>query len=214
MNLKLQLGEFDRYFSLHLDDGMRLYAHQPVLKLKDVNRIVGKLKNPEKNNTGESYKIHLRQLYRSTAHAVENKDIPGELKFRSGKLSGVYLLSSSLVDLDESFIVSSLHALGNSDIQKRKKLVTGTVHYGPETPMKVPTYSDITAVLGTPYSIKSQNGDRILRFRYSIESQDGNEKSKKLSIYFTYSGDGVLKQINGKLKGFRIRILYERIDGS
>ena len=74
---------------METDETVKIYLHFPVLKKKDLVKLVGPLQYPENHGHGTLYNILLSKRYPGTNPDNLLEDIPVTFRFHSNKLAGI-----------------------------------------------------------------------------------------------------------------------------
>ncbi|OGL44251.1 MAG: hypothetical protein A2161_01430 [Candidatus Schekmanbacteria bacterium RBG_13_48_7] len=212
MAVKRQFSEFDRYFEINVQDGIKFISKEPVLKFKDVEKLFGPLPEPFQINPVEIIMINLIKEYQQRNISGLEENIPVQLIFKDGKLAEVHFMRESLKNLSQCFIHHSLKSLGQANIQKRAKLVTNTVIFKHLDNCYLLHLSDFNDALGSPYSIKNTIENLKISYRYIIQTTDNKDTPKKIYMTASFSKENILKFIDGKIHGINIRLNYGSSD--
>lgn len=187
--LKRQLGQFDRYFTLQTADGLALLCREPILTPGDV-RWIGLL--PEQTKTlGSAEQWQVRWLKQLPVGVVEpgQFDLVVELGFSGGHLNHVAIPERYFAALPKEFLIGVIRSLGRGKVDKSAKKIETTVAAA-EIAAARPTLSAIDRVLGRPSDESTEGETTVLRYRYLPATKESKAGIFDLQLVFdTASGE-------------------------
>jgi len=132
-----------------------------------------------------------------------------ELFIEDGKLKCAWFEKPSLQNFPESILIKSLMTLGNAKIQKINKRVTGTVVLLASEKDQLPSYDDVSEILGDPYRYDQTEQSLTAYYRYIIFTSPDNKTPRKIYAKLIFNDSGNLQMIEGKISGITIQLHYE-----
>jgi hypothetical protein len=166
LEVKRQLGAFDRFFALETTDGIRLSCLTPVLLTGDF-RWLGITPETTKR-LGESEQWQIRWVKEVPAGTKENvvRDVEIELLFTQDKLIRVHIPEGYFALIPKEFLIGLLRGLGSANIDKLSR--DAAVSFGSTKDMRVAqvTATSLAMLLGKPSEEKTEGGRTTLRYRY------------------------------------------------
>jgi hypothetical protein len=208
LQLKRQLADFDRHFTLQTDKGVRLNCLEPVLLAEDV-RWLG-FEPASVRTIGQADQWHLRWLKQKAADdgAEGSFEIAFDLFFADEKLTALSIPDRYFSVLPKSVVVNSIKSLGGARVDKKDRRVESQVRLAlDDASQPWPTRATIASVLGRPTE-ESTEDDR-LTWRYRFVSADPARKGKAIHLRFSFDpATEKLVQIRGQLPVGRIDLRF------
>lgn len=165
LELKKQLGRFDRHFSLATDDGLTLILHTPVLRPDDIRWIGVK---PERiTRLGQAEHWHVRWVKQLPPGVKEanDYDIVIEMSFAAAKLTRASVPERYFALMPKTFVTGVIKSVGGGRINKSQKGIEATVGAA-EVAAARPKLPAIDQLLGQPTEEKTDGANTIVRYRY------------------------------------------------
>ena len=177
LEFKRQLADFDRFFTLKTDDGLRLACLTPVLLAEDF-RWLG-LTPASVKTLGQSEQWRIRWVKQLPPGARESDahDIEIELIFTNGKFTRLFLPERYFAFVPKPFFTGLLRSLGRAGVDKGRRLAEVNFTRAERdllTNRVVAT--SLAMLLGTPSETTIEGSHTKLRYRYSPvppESKNG-----------------------------------------
>lgn len=197
LELKKQLADFDRHFTVQTTEGLRLNFLHPIL-LKDDIRWMG-LSPSTTRTLGTAERWRMRWIKEPAPGVREANpfEIVFDFYFTNGKVSGLTFSESYFALMPKQVVIAGLRSLGGASVDKKNRSVESTVALpASEVPPPVrPNRAMLTALLGLPTE-QSSAGDTItLRYRCLPDAPDGKGKEIDLRLVFDAKTDALLRTI-------------------
>lgn len=196
LELKKQLGDFDRHFALQTADGVGLICHTPVLTPSDV-RWIGL--RPEQTRTlGRAEQWQVRWVKQLPVGIAEpgQYDIVVDLGFANNKLNKVTIPERYFAVMPKEFLVGVIKSLGRGKIDKSDKSVEASVSAA-EVAAARPKLPAIDKLLGRPSEEYEEGANTILRYRYIPATKESRAGVFDMHLTF-HTKSGELLRWHGK----------------
>ncbi|HEY1110391.1 MAG TPA: hypothetical protein VGE76_17200 [Opitutaceae bacterium] len=203
LELKKQLGQFDRFFLLQTHNGVALVCQQPVLTPDDV-RWIG-LRPEEIKTLGQAQQWQVRWVKQLPPGVVENGqfDITIELGFVEGRLTRVAIPERYFAVMPKDFLVNLIKSLGKGQVDKSSKKIESAVTAVP------PDLPDIDKLLGRPSEEIVEGANTVVRYRYVPVTKEAGAGVFDMRITF-HTKSGKLLEWHGKTPVGNIRFKFEQ----
>lgn len=196
LEVKRQLGDFDRFFQLETAEGVRLGFLTPVLLTDDL-RWLGI--TPEKVRTvGVSEEWRVRWVKQVPPGVTESvvRDVEIGLIFTENKLTRLQIDEAYFALIPKPFFVGLLRGLGTAQIDRGKRDAAVSLPGGSGLDAASITEISLLELLGAP-SERRVEGDRThLRFRY-VPTPPG-AKNGVFDLTFSFDASGRLVFLQGR----------------
>jgi hypothetical protein len=176
LELKHQLADFDRNFTLQTTDGLRMNFLHPVLLMDDV-RFLG-FEPATVRRVGAAEQWHLKWVKQVPAGSSEKGkfEIAFDLTFTEGKLSGLNISESYFAFMPKQLVIGMIKGVGGANVDKRKRTVEGNVDLaGADLPW--PTRQSVSGMLGVPTEEHTEGERIIARYHCTIAAEPGHQPS-------------------------------------
>lgn len=210
LEFKQQLSDFDRFFTLKTDDGLRLACLTPVLLVEDF-RWLGL--TPETVKTrGQSEQWRIRWVKQLPPGATESDahDIEMQLIFTDGKFTRLFLPERYFAFVPKPFFTGLLRSLGKAGVDKSRRLAE--VNFTPEERALLTTRvvaTSLAMLLGTPSEKTVETTHTTLRYRYTPIPPES--KNGVIDMSFTFdTATGQLQRLNGRSPVGQIAFNFEK----
>ncbi|HVS52119.1 MAG TPA: hypothetical protein VHD62_07155 [Opitutaceae bacterium] len=198
LELKHQLADFDRNFTIQTTNGLRLTCLHPVLLSSDV-RWLG-LGPSTVQKLGAAERWHLRWI-KQLPPGVEEKgnfEIAFDLIFVDGKLTTFLLSESYFALMPKDFLIASIKSLGGAKVNEKDRSVESRLAAPDRAAFTPPSRSDITGMLGVPTE-EHREGDRLmLRYRCVSDAPGLGDREFDIRLVFDAGTDRLL-QTTGRI---------------
>ncbi len=198
LEFKQQLADFDKFFTLKTDDGLRLACLTPVLLDEDF-RWLG-LTPATVKTLGQSERWRIRWVKQLPPGAKESDahDIEMELIFTDGKFTRLFLPERYFAFVPKPFFTGLLRSLGKAGVDKSRRLAE--VNFTPEERALLTTRvvaTSLAMLLGTPSEKTVMTTHTTLRYRYTPIPPES--KNGVIDMTFTFeTATGQLQRLNGR----------------
>lgn len=189
LEVKLQLGKFDRYFALRTDDGLVILCHKPVIRPDDVRWFGVMPETVKRLGRAEEWQIRwVKQLSPGAAEKLEY-DIVLELGFADNKLNRIAIPERYFAVMPKPFLVGVIKSFGRGRIDQSGKTVEATVT-APDVASTRPKLAAVDKLLGAPTETRVENGLTVLRYRYVPATKESRAGVFDMILHFDpASGD-------------------------
>lgn len=196
LELKKQLGQFDRYFALQTTEGVGIVCHEPVLTTADV-RWIGL--RPEQSKTlgrAELWQVRwVKQLPIGIAEPSQF-DIIIDLGFADNHLTRVTIPERYFAVMPKEFLIGVIKSLGRGKIDKSQKKIEAAVSAA-EIAAARPKLPSIDKLLGRPSEEREDGPNTILRYRYIPATKESRAGVFDMHLTFN-TATGELLRWQGK----------------
>lgn len=189
LELKRQFAQFERYFALQTDDGLRLICQTPVLFMEDI-RWIG-LRPETTRKLGRAEQWHVRWVKQLPAGVTEAGTffIAIDLTFADGKLSVLAIPERYFELLPKSFVIGVIKSLGQARVNNSARTAEAAVSPG-EVALAQPKMPSIGKILGQPTETRVEGPHTIDRYRYVPATQESRAGVFEMTLRFdTASGE-------------------------
>lgn len=207
LELKNQLGDFDRFFTVDLRDGFKLTCLTPVLLDEDMAFV--QLVPEKKEQVGVAERWHFRWVkdYPVPGEDPASSEITADFIFVEHKLSRVILPERLFAFIPKSALLTLLRAVGHARIDTATRSAsTDYREKNPDHPA-APAKTEIAATLGVPVEIKETDPNLFWRYRYQRASP--NQHSGRIDMTFAFNpATGKLQRLHGRLFDLTINFTF------
>ncbi len=218
LELKNQLGEFDKNFASKVDkNGYTLSFKQPVVFAEDLTYL-SKLQPSwkETRSDGQHWFYNFKKIDASGQYISPQVSIVHQLGFSNDKLLNTWIFPPNLLTMTPApFLELSLRGLGFSKIFRSKRQVKASFDKLPKVQAPIPTIEDVVAVLGDPIEIQQQDYGSLYIYHFQLDTdsvEEGYEDRKfmEFKLGFTAKNEVLLK-LWSKFMGMKISIDYTKL---
>lgn len=188
LELKRQFAQFERFFALQTEDGIRLLCQTPVLSMDDV-RWIG-LRPETTKQLGQAELWHVRWVKQLPAGVTEQGTffISIDLSFANGRLSAVAIPESYFALLPKSFVIGVIKSLGGAKVDKSARTAEAAV--SAEVALTQPKMPSIEKILGQATETRVEGKHTIDRYRYIPATKESRAGVFEMTLRFdTASGE-------------------------
>ncbi len=189
LELKKQLGQFDRYFTLQTQTGVGIICREPILTPSDVRWIGLRPEQVKTLGLAEQWQVRwMKQLPVGIAEPGQY-DIVVELGFSEGRLNRIAIPERYFAVMPKEFLLSVIKSLGRGKIDKSDKTIESAVT-GAELAAARPKLPAIDKLLGRPSDEFQEGPNTILRYRYIPATKESRAGVFDMRLTFnTASGE-------------------------
>lgn len=208
LQLKRQLADFDRNFTLVTTAGVRLNFLNPMLFADDV-RWLG-FEPATVRTLGQAEQWHVRWLKQPAANVREpgTFEIAFDLFFADGKLTGLSIPDHYFSVLPKEVVVSGIKSLGAANVDKKQRSIESQVRLAlKDESQPWPTRATLASVLGSP--TEELTADHSLTWRYHFVSADPAHRGEDIDLRFSFDpASEKLIRTHGRLPVGRIDLHF------
>ena len=210
----LQMGEFDRYFTVVSADEFTLQFKEPIMYSKDfvsLSRLYASQDVPTPE--GRRWRYWFRKV------DVNNKLIVPEINFYSdlnfnkeGRLIAWSFSSLFLQIAPPKFLEVSLRSIGGAEIDKEKQQLRANSKLLAKIAEELPKKSAVLAQLGEPLEIKDEGDIEVYMYHFLLETHhiDQGYEDRALNevkIRFDKKTEDLIG-MSGRFAGLKVSIDY------
>lgn len=218
LELKSQLGEFDKNFASKVDEnGYTLSFKQPVIFAEDLSYL-SKLQPSwkETRSDGQRWFYNFKKIDASGRFVSPRVSIVHQLGFSNNQLLNTWIFPPNLLAMTPApFLELSLRGLGFSKIFKSKRQVKATFDKLPKVQAPIPTKENVISVLGDPIEIQQQEYGSLYIYHFQLDTdsvEEGYEDRKFMEFKLGFAADNeVLLKLWSKFMGMKISIDYTKL---
>lgn len=208
LQLKLQLGDFDKNFAVDARDGLTLTCKNPVLLTKDVEEFFHWVPDV-RQKSGSAEKWHFAWVKDPSAHLPNQPalEIGLDLFFSDGKLVKVVAPEKFFAaSMPKSLALAALHSLGHAKVDKKKRQADSTItaeELQTAAADQFLTRPGLLAALGPPTTQTAKDGVDEWRYQFSPASKRQRfGDSGELEVTFT------LDSVTGRVRLMKGRTMF------
>lgn len=189
LELKQQLGKFDRFFALHTQDGLAIVCQTPVLRTSDVRWIGLRPEHTRKLGLAEEWQVRwVKQLAAGVTEKMEF-DIVLNLGFADDRLSRIAIPERYFAVMPKAFLIGVIKSLGRGRIDKSEKKIEAAVSAADISAAR-PQLPAIDKLLGVPTEERVDGENTIVRYRYAPSTKESKAGVFDMHLTFhTKSGE-------------------------
>jgi len=194
LELKRQLGKFDRHFSLQTTDGLALICLDPMLRTSDI-RWIG-LKPEHVRTLGRAERWQVRWIKQLPPDVKEEKefDIALDLSFTEDKLTRVAIPERYFAMMPKAFLVGVIKSVGKGRIDKAGKKIESAVS-AEEIAKARPNLPGIDKLLGRPSEEREEGSTTMTRYRYIPATKEPGAGVFDMHLTFDTKSGELLKWV-------------------
>lgn len=214
LQLKRQLGDFDRNFTLTTSAGLRLDCLNPVLLETDLHWLGFRAATIDRVGSAERW--HVRWVKQLPPGVQEKKafEIAFSLIFAGDRLTAFVVPEHYFGLLPKEMAVAGIRSLAGAKVDKSSRSVEGDVAFTSDpVAARWPTRQAVLEVLGHPTEEFADSGRTVLRYR--CLSADPQRKGGEFDLRFGFDpATQNLVQLHGRIPAGRISLNFSPPAGS
>jgi hypothetical protein len=189
LELKKQLGNFDRHFVLQTEDGLALLCQHPVLLNDDIRWIGLEPEHTKRLGHAEQWQVRwVKQLPPGVTEKTQF-DIVVELTFANAKLTRAAIPERYFAVMPKQFLVGVIKSLGHGKIDKSARQIDAAVSSADVAAAR-PTLPALDKLLGAPTDERVEGPITITRYRYVPATKGSRAGVFEMILHFdTKSGE-------------------------
>lgn len=193
LELKRQLAEFDKHFTLQTTDGVRLNFLDPVLLSDDVRWFGFAPETTRKLGHAEQWRVRWVKQLPPGAREAATYDVVLDLNFVDDKLTRLAISDGYFVFMPKQIFTAAIRSLGGAKVDRQKRTVENDVSLSlQEAPADWPTRQTATAQLGQPSDESAGGGKIILHYHYASAAPGGKGGVFDLKLVFDATTDALI----------------------
>ena len=167
LQVKHQMGDFDRNFRVQTDDGVRITCVNPVLLADDIRWLGLVPEQVRRVGTAEQWRVRWVKQLPPTVHEDGAFDIVVELLFVEHKLTRVSIPERYFAVMPKSLLIDLLRSLGGAKVNRGARSVEA------QLAAARPNLPGIQKLLGRPSSESTSGGETTFRYKYVPVTKGG-----------------------------------------
>lgn len=213
----LQMGEFDRYFTVTSQDNFAVHFKEPRLVADDFIALAKLHATTEEQNAeGRHWRYWFRKLDQNSRLAKPEVDFHLDLFFN--KEDEVTELSFSNLFLQiapPEFLEASFRSLGGADINEGKRQLRARADFAGKVAAELPKKAAVIAQLGEPLEISDEGEQEVYKYHFRLDVRDieeGYEDRALSEVRLTFDkATTELEKMAGRFAGLKISINYRNL---
>jgi hypothetical protein len=190
LELKLQLGDFDRNFALETADGLALVCRDPVLRPDDVRWIGLKPETVRRDGRAERWRVRwVKEPPPGAAAEPLAYDLEIDLGFAGDRLARVAIPEKYFALMPKEFVAGVIRSVGRGRVNQLGRKLETTVAESDMAAAR-PRLPAIGRLLGRPTEESTAGAETIARYRYTPVTPEPGAAVLEVRLHFdTASGD-------------------------
>jgi len=194
LKLKHQLAEFDRYFTLETDHGLRLGCVKPILLTGDLQWLG--ITPASTRALGHAEQWTVRWVKQVPEEVVETSiyDVTIEMVFTEGRLSRVHIPERYFALFPKAFFIDLLQGMGSARIDRsaRAAMVSLPEVTGGKPSSRI-TRDALVEMLGRPSEERREGSRRVLAYRFIPAPPGAGTLPFDLAFTFAPAGGSLVR---------------------
>jgi hypothetical protein len=208
LQLKHQLGDFDRNFAVQTREGLRLECLQPVLLADDL-RFLGFYPATIKTlGVAEQWRIRWVKQMPAGGGERGHYDIAFDLFFTAGKLNAVHIPENYFAFMPKEVVVAGLKSLGGAKVDKSSRSIETNVLTQLREHIIPPSAKGVSEMLGRPTERAVVGNRETLRYHFVSADPEARGKDFDLALVFD-ARTGDLRETRGKLPVGNLHLKFD-----
>ncbi|WP_036248534.1 hypothetical protein [Methylobacter sp. BBA5.1] len=213
----LQMGEFDRYFTVVAADDFSLEFKKPIMYSKDFISLA-RLYPSENDPTAEGRRF--RYWFRKVDS--RNQPVKPEIKFYSDltfneedRITSWSFSSLFLQIAPPKFLEVSLRSIGGAEIDEDKRQLRANTDLLEKITAELPRKPAVIAQLGAPLEVRIEERNEVYVYHFLLETHNiekGYEDRALSEVKLTFdSSTQELIKMAGRFAGLKVSINYRKL---
>lgn len=198
--LKNQLADFDRNFTLHLEDGVRIQCQNPLIQSSDL-RWLGVAPTRITATGADSVQWRVRWLKQPPPGVVEPVEYDVEIfaELADDRVTSVHIPERSFEFFPKELFAQLLRSTAGARIDRRSRRAEVTTTAPEPAPGFVPPRREaIEQILGLPTGRSDEGPLARYLYRYVPDNTHGGGRPVDMTFFFDRA-DGALRRLSGRL---------------
>lgn len=210
LDVKSQLGDFSKNFSVSDHDGLRLTFKNPVLLAGDVEWLMVYSPPVETRVAVDTrlWTYHLVKKYPGRKSEGGNFDLDMGMKLCQEKLCEIIFPERFTKYITKEVLGKVMGSVGGAEVKKLDKTSTAAVRS--LEPKEIPNFSEVIEILGHPYAKLNQEGGGVFVYKYRLREKtpEGKYIVFRLLLSFDEKTEK-LKKLVLPLRSVRLAMNFE-----
>ena len=206
---KHQLADFDRFFTIKTDAGLRLVCLTPVLLAEDFRWLGFTPESVKSAGQAEQWRIRWTKQLSPGATESDMHDIEMELIFTEGKFTRLYIPERFFAFVPKPFFIGLLRSLGQAGVDRSRRLAEVNFSGSERDALTARVMAtSLAMLLGVPSEKDVRGALTTLRYRYTPVPPES--KQGIFDITFTFdTATGQLQRLQGRSPVGQISFNFE-----
>jgi hypothetical protein len=198
LEFKRQLADFDRHFTLHTANGLRLVCLTPVVLAEDFRWLGFTPESVTKLGQAEQWRIRWTKHLPPGAQESDTHDIELELIFVAGKFTRLYIPERFFAFVPKPFFTGLLRSLGNASVDRGRRVAEVSFSQTERAALTARVMAtSLAMLLGLPTEKTATPTLTTLRYRYTPVPPESKHGIFDISFVFD-TPTGQLQRLHGR----------------
>lgn len=202
--VKKQLAQFDKYFTLDKTNGLKIRFHKPVLYEQDMQWMGFQPTIQKEDPNGKTWHLVFEKMHPENRVEEGNYDIIFLLKYKNRKLKEVCISERYFAVIPKEFFIMIIKSMGGAKIDRKKKSASAKSTFSGDTELIIPKQDDILKLLGYPYVHEKNEKLNTIEYRYQIKGKTSGKMSEQSTkeryvVKFIFSEKEEKLKVEGKI---------------
>lgn len=208
LDVKRQLVEFDRHFSIGGRAELTIEFLTPVLFQKDTRFLIGALPAGEtltEEGTLDHYEFFLHRSTDAPPPPLDRLSL--DLGYRDRKLVKIIVPETFLLFFSRNVLVETFKQAKDAAVYEMKRLARAKIRLSPAVEAELPSLTRTIFLLGEPGEKVSLGEDETLVYRFGVTTE-----SRPVPIVgrLTFNRDGLLKRAVVRWDSSTVEAVFDR----
>ena len=189
LEVKNQLGDFDRNFALDSGDGLTLVCKTPVLRTDDVRWIGLKPETTVREQKHEQWQVRWVKDLPAGVTETGAYDLAFALGFADDRLARIAIPEKYFALMPKDFVAGVIRSVGRGRVSKLGRRLDTSVSESDIAAAR-PRLPAIGKLLGVPSEERAEGTETMTRFRYLPVTKEPGAAIFEMTLHFdTASGE-------------------------
>lgn len=215
----LQMGEFDRYFTVEVNQGFILHFKEPVMysaDFVDLAKLYPSEDMPNKN--GRTSRYWFRKVDANNKAVVPEIKFYSEMEFNQDKRLVAWSFSPLFLEIaPPKFLEISLRSIAGANIDKEKRQLKADTDRIGKISAELPKKAQVLAKLGEPLDVRDEPEQEIYIYHFLLDTpriETGYESNALNEVKLSFDKNShELFNMAGNFAGLKVSIDYRKFIG-
>lgn len=214
--VKLQLGEFDRYFSVQATDQFTVNFKEPVMFREDFDDLSRLLPTSCRVLQAERFCVYrFHKIDENQKRVMPEVEFYFKLNYNVEDRLTAWTYSPIFLKIaPPEFLEVSLRSLGGGEINRDKNQLKADFNSVEKIAAELPVKSETLVYLGSPLNVETRPGEEIFIFHFLLDTpsiETGYEDRALSVIKLTFDqSTGKMVKMAGSFAGLKVSIDYRK----
>ena len=196
LDVKRQLADFDRHFSIEGKSDLVIRFKKPVLFARDTRFLIGADRlSQSKDGREVVWRYEFESVKSSPVPKAPMEELSLRLHFLENLLTRIVVPETFLRLFHREVLVETLKQAANAEVLALKKTARVGVKLPPDVEALLPAREKVLNLMGPPLELKEEDGLQTLIYQYRM-IKDKNRVP--IIAFFGFSNDGLLRRMRVK----------------